>query len=93
MDLAKIIKILKQTANAPRMFTFSMETMLMRVTTLLELSGVSFSVTDFYSKHGGRIGNTYLFTLPEGRTFDDWTQMVVDDAIKMIEAKQNENTH
>lgn len=92
MDLLKIIKILKQTANAPRMFTFSVETMLMRITTLLELSGVNFSCQEFYCKHSGRKGNTYLLELPANTSFDDWTKIVVDDAIRMIE-ESNENTH
>lgn len=83
--LAKIVKLLTNTAKAPRTLTSSVETMLMRVTTLLELSGV-----EFYSKHGGREGNCYLLELPANTSFDDWTKMVVDDAIRMIEAKQNE---
>lgn len=91
--LAKIVKLLTNTAKAPRTLTSSVETMLMRVTTLLELSGVEFSVTEFYSKHGGREGNCYLLELPANTSFDDWTKMVVDDAIKMIEAKLNEDTH
>lgn len=88
--LDKIIRILTITAQAPRAFTSSVETMLMRVSTLLELSGVEFSCQEFYCKHGGREGNRYLLELPANTSFDDWTKIVVNDAIKMIEAKQNE---
>ena len=90
--LAKIVEILKRTAQAPRAFTFSVETMLMRVTTLLELSGIKFSCQEFYCKHSGRKGNTYLLELPANTSFDDWTKIVVDDAIRMIE-ESNENAH
>lgn len=83
----KIVAMLKRTAAAPQMFTYSVETMLMRVTTLLEVAGVSFSVVEFYCKHGGRKGNTYLLELPANMSFDDWTKVVVDDALRLIEAK------
>lgn len=67
------------------MYTVSVETMLMRVTSLMEAAGVNFSVTEFYCKHGGKYGNTYLLQKPENMTFDDWSRQVIDDAIKTIE--------
>ena len=60
--------------------------MLMRISTLLEASGVSFSTVEFYCKHGGRDGCSYLLEKPAGMSFDDWTRQVVADAISMIEA-------
>ena len=93
--IPKIIRMLTDTAKTPGMYAYSVEPMLMRVSTLLEVSGVQFSCTDFYCKHGGKYGNTYLMELPEGMSFDEWTRRMVDDAIKMIEAgifKDNNET-
>jgi len=82
----KIIRMLTDTAKTPQMYAYSVEVMLMRVSTLLEVSGVNFSVVEFYCKHGGRDGNSYLMEKPADMPFDDWARQVIDDAIKMIEA-------
>lgn len=82
----KVIRMLADTAKTPQMYAFSVEAMLMRVSTLLEVSGVQFSVVEFYCKHGGREGNTYLLEKPADMAFDVWARQVIDDAIKMIEA-------
>ena len=67
--------------------------MLMRVTTLIEAADVQFSSSEFYCKHGGRDGNKYLLKIPDNVSFDEWTGQVVDDAIKMIEAKHFPETN
>jgi len=82
----KIIRMLTDTAKAPRMYATSVEALLMRVSTLLEVSGVQFSVVEFYCKHGGAEGSTYLLEKPADMSFDDWARQVIDEAIKMIEA-------
>jgi hypothetical protein len=85
----KIIRMLSDTAKTPQMYAHSVEVMLMRVSTLLEVSGVDFSIVEFYCKHGGRQGNTYLMEKPANITFDEWTRQVVDDAVKMISNKED----
>lgn len=94
--IPKIIRMLTDTAKTPGMYAYSVEPMLMRVSTLLEVSGVQFSCTEFYCKHGGKYGNTYLMELPKGMSFDEWTRQMVADAISMIETqllgKKNETT-
>lgn len=89
--LPKILKMLEATAKTPQMFSYSVETMLMRISTLLEVSGIQFSVVEFYAKHGGRKGNILLMEKPADVAFDDWTKQVVDDAIKMIETRKEDN--
>ncbi len=83
---AKIVRMLTDTAKTPSMYAITVEVMLMRISTLLEVGGVDFSVVEFYCKHGGKHGNTYLFELPEGMTFDAWAKVVVADALSMVEA-------
>lgn len=83
----KCIGMLLATAKTPQMYAQSVEAMLMRVSTLLEVSGVQFSVVEFYCKHGGREGNAYLLEKPADMSFDQWTHAMVDDAIKMIEGE------
>jgi hypothetical protein len=92
-NLPKIKRMLLSTAKTPQMYAHSVEAMLMRVSTLLEVSGVQFSVVEFYCKHGGRQGNAYLLEKPENLSFDAWTQIMVDDAIEMLERENNVNNH
>lgn len=87
----KIIRMLTDTAKTPSMYAYAVEPMLMRVSTLLEVSGVQFSCTEFYTKHGGRDGSGYLMEIPAGMSFDEWTRQVVNDAIQMIEKEFNGN--
>lgn len=79
--------MLWDTRAAPMMYALCEEAMLMRTSTLLEVAGVEFSCTEFYSKHGGRDGAGLLLKRPDGMSFDDWTHKVVDDALMMLEAK------
>ena len=81
---SKIIRMLNDTRRTPAMYSQSVEAMLMRVTTLLEVSGTQFSVVEFYCKHGGKMGNSYLLEIPRGMTFDDWSHQVIDDALGML---------
>ena len=82
----KVIRMLTDTARAPAVYAQSVEAMLMRVSTLLEVAEIPFSVTEFYCKHSGQEGNSYLLEIPAGMTFETWACQVIDDAIKLIEA-------
>lgn len=93
MTIPKIVRMLADTAKTPQMYAHTVEVMLMRVSTLLEVSGIQFSVVEFYCKHGGRVGNTYLMEKPADMTFDVWTRQVIDDAINMIEAGSNKENN
>lgn len=86
----KILRMLTDTRGAPMMYAISVEAMLMRVSTLLEVAGVQFSVTEFYCKHGGKYGSSYLLQVPVGVTFDDWAKSVIDDGLEMLKGVTNE---
>jgi hypothetical protein len=88
----KIIRMLNDTRRTPAMYSQSIEAMLMRVTTLLEVAGVQFSVVEFYCKHSGKNGNCYLLEKPKDMSFDSWSHQVVDDALSMLNGEENEYT-
>ena len=81
----KIGKMLANTRATPEMYAISVEAMLMRVSTLLEVAGVEFKVQEFYCKHGGKYGSGYLLQVPVGVTFGDWARTVCDDGLQMLE--------
>lgn len=86
-SISRAKEILAITRKAPGMFAYYRESLLSRVATVLEMAEVDFVATKFYGKHAGTYGNTYK-TLHD--TFDDnWAHQVIDDALKMIEEKEN----
>ena len=80
----KILKMLNDTKLYPRMYAVSEEAVLMRVSTLLEVAGVSFSCSEFYRKHSQTEGNIPLLKRPDNVDFDTWTRSVVDDGLEML---------
>lgn len=82
----RLLEILANTFQRPRMYAQSVEPMLMRIVTLIEVAVPGFSSSDFYIKHSGKDGSCYAFKIPDSMDFDEWTRSVIDDALVIIKA-------
>jgi hypothetical protein len=78
----KAESLLLLTRKTPRMFALNCESMMNRVATILEMADIDFVVIDFYEKHLGIYGNTYLLSHEEVK--DDWAHQVIDDALQIL---------
>lgn len=67
---------------APRMFATSKEALIMRVTTILEMTLDDFDAHAFYNKHLEKKGTTYINL---NDLFDkNWADAIIDDAITYL---------
>ena len=78
----KAESLLLLTRRNPRMFASNCESMMNRIATILEMTDIDFVVIDFYKKHLGTYGNTYLLWHEEFQ--DDWAHQVIDDALQLL---------
>ena len=85
--LNKASLLLLQLKQTPKMFATCKEALIMRVSTILEMSLEDFNASDFYEKHLDSIGNTYINIHDE--VSEKWSDAVIDDAIIIL--KQNNN--
>lgn len=83
MDIKeRAIAFLEQTHKTPRMFCFTKEGLLMRVTTTLDLAGIEFNGINFYKKYLELQGSAFKGL---SDSFDDlWARKIIDEALEMI---------
>jgi hypothetical protein len=81
MDVVeKARSYLEATRRAPRMFASTREAMMCHVTSVVYVLS-DLNVQDFWKKHLGTYGNTYMLDEP---VTDDWTRILIDDALRII---------
>lgn len=80
--LKKAIELLLLTKQYPRMFASDKESLMCRVSTILEMAEISFNINDFYEKHLKVYGNIYADI--KDQYDDSWAESVIDDALYII---------
>lgn len=83
MDVvARAISFLEATKRAPRMYATTREAMMCHITAVVYVLVDELDTIEFWKKHLGFKGNTYLNT--QAPVDDDWARGVVEDALRII---------
>lgn len=85
IDRAK--ELLITTRKTPKMFVLCKESLLCRVTTILEMANVVLDITKFYKEHLKEDRSTY--SLLNESFEDEWAHKVIDAALVLIENENN----
>lgn len=75
-------RMLHNTRKFSRMYASTKEALLARVTAILDVCEVDYSVQDFYSDHVETYGNAYVGLTEEFE--DDWAHSVCDHALALL---------
>lgn len=81
--LNKSILLLLQLKQTPQMFASCKEALIMRVSTILEMTLEDFNTAEFYKKHLDTIGSIYINIHDEIN--EKWSGLVIDDAISILQ--------
>ena len=76
---------LTATHRAPRMYATTRESMMCHITSVVYVLIDDFDTIEFWKKHLGTYGNTYVGT--QDPVTDDWARSVIDDALRIIGEK------
>lgn len=87
MDVvARAISFLEATHRAPRMYATTREAMMCHVTAVVYVLVDELDTIEFWKKHLGFKGNTYLH--PQAHVQDEWARAVIDDALRIIRGEK-----
>lgn len=80
--IGKALLLMEQTRANPKKYASSKETLLVRVTAILEIALPEFDIHYFYTKHLVTQGFLYLDMFDDYE--EDWAYKVIDDAIQIL---------
>lgn len=73
----KGIQMLLDTLKTPKMYAYTKEGLLMRVSTILELISDDIDLIIFYKKHNG-------YTNIDKQYSDEWATLLIVDALELV---------
>lgn len=81
--LNKANNLLYELKQTPKMFSYSKEAFIMRVSTILEMYLEDFDPQEFYIKHLDKTGSAFINIHDD--VSEEWSDAVINDAITYLQ--------